>query len=91
MASKNHGKENINRASYIVGHVKAVSRMLEEGAYCIDIIHQLDAVGSATAKLREKILEDHLKSCVIDKMKSGDRFDHQKVIEELLLVYGKKR
>ena len=79
--------ENINRANYIAGHVKAVARMLEGDAYCIDVIHQLDAVSAAVTKLRQKVLDRHLNTCVIDAIRGSDGKKREKAISELLTVY----
>lgn len=90
MLRKDHPSENVKRANYIAGHMKAVSEMLSNGAYCIDVIHQLDAVSAALSKLRQKVLKGHLTECVISSIRDGDKLDREKAINELLTVYEKK-
>jgi CsoR family transcriptional regulator, copper-sensing transcriptional repressor len=90
MDRKNHLSDTVKRANYIAGHVKSVSGMLENGAYCIDVIHQLDAIGAAISKLRHKVLTEHLNTCVISSIRDGDKLDREKAISELLTVYEKK-
>lgn len=90
MKRKIHQSDSVKRANYIAGHLKAISRMIENGAYCIDVIHQLDAAGAAIAKLRQKVFEGHLTSCVIDSVRDGDRLEREKAIKELIKVYEKK-
>jgi DNA-binding FrmR family transcriptional regulator len=52
-------KEVLNRLSYLEGHCRAVRRMVDEGAYCIDVIHQIEAIEAALKKAKEKILARH--------------------------------
>lgn len=82
--------ENVKRANFIAGHIKAVAGMIENGAYCIDVIHQLDAVEAAVVRLRQKVLEGHLNTCVISAIRDGDKLDREKAIRELMKVYEKK-
>ena len=71
-----HGHEHqqsvINRLARIEGHVRAVKRMVEEGRTCPDILVQVAAVRSALNSVGRLILEDHLKSCMVDAVRKGD-------------------
>ncbi|MGB9637256.1 MAG: metal-sensing transcriptional repressor, partial [Microgenomates group bacterium] len=58
-------KEIVNRLSYLEGHCGAIKRMVEEGRYCIDVIHQIEAVEAALKKVKEKILENQGKTVMI--------------------------
>jgi CsoR family transcriptional regulator, copper-sensing transcriptional repressor len=69
------------------GHLSKVIKMKEDGAYCIDVVHQSLAVQAALKKIDERILEDHLKSCVVDSIKKGDT---DKSIKEIMAVLKKK-
>lgn len=62
--------------------------MVEEDAYCIDVINQSQAIQSALKKVDEIILENHLKSCVIDPAKKG-KIDENKLIKEIKAVFRK--
>lgn len=64
--------------------------MVDEGVYCIEVIHQIEAVESALKKVKEKILENHLESCVTTAIKSENASARKKVITELLEVFKKK-
>lgn len=48
------------------GQLRGVRRMLEQGAYCIDVLQQLSAVRRAVDKTALILLRDHLESCVTD-------------------------
>jgi DNA-binding FrmR family transcriptional regulator len=82
-------KEILNRFSYLEGHCGAIKRMVENERYCIDIIHQIEAVEAALKKVKEKILENHLNTCVTTAIKSENENQRKKVIKELLEVYKK--
>ncbi len=58
--------------------------MVDEGKYCINIIHQSLAIKEALSSLEDFILENHLSTHVIQQMKSGKS---QKAIEEILSIY----
>jgi CsoR family transcriptional regulator, copper-sensing transcriptional repressor len=61
----------INRLSRIEGHVRAVKRMIEEGAPCPDVLIQLAAVSSAVHKTARVVLEDHIESCLTRAVGEG--------------------
>jgi DNA-binding FrmR family transcriptional regulator len=76
-----------NRALSIQGHMGAVVRMLEEDAYCIDIIKQTQAIEKALDKLNTLLLERHLGSCVTTAIRSDKPKERERVIKELLDVF----
>ncbi|MBI4789092.1 MAG: metal-sensitive transcriptional regulator [Chloroflexi bacterium] len=76
-----------NRALSIQGHVGAVARMIEEDAYCIDIIKQTQAIQKAIDKLNTLILERHLDGCVTTAIRSNKAKERERVIKELLDVF----
>lgn len=82
-------KDFINRLSYIEGHCRAVKRMVDENKYCIDIIHQIEAVEAGLRKIKEKILKDHLDTCVTTAIRGSNGKAREKVLGELLEVYKK--
>ena len=83
-------KEILNRLSYLEGHCGAVRRMVEEGKYCIDVIHQIEAVEAALKKVKEIILENHLNTCVTTAIKGKNENDRKKVLGELLEIFKKE-
>jgi DNA-binding FrmR family transcriptional regulator len=80
-------KELRNRALSIQGHMGAVVRMIEEDAYCIDIIKQTQAIQKAIDKLNALLLERHLGSCVTTAIRSDKPKERERVIKELLGVF----
>ncbi|OGN72939.1 MAG: transcriptional regulator [Chloroflexi bacterium GWB2_49_20] len=77
----------LQRLKTIEGHLRGVIRMLEEDAYCIDVIRQIQAVEAALNKVSGLILEQHLNSCVITAVKGEDPAERQRVLKEILEVF----
>ena len=65
-------KDVLKRLAYINGHLKGITKMVEEDKYCIDVVKQIQAVQSALKKVSEFVLEDHLKTCVSHAIKKGE-------------------
>ncbi len=61
--------------------------MLEEQAYCIDIIHQIQAVQAALNRVSAMILEEHLNSCVITAIRGEDPSERERVLNEITGVF----
>ena len=65
-------KEQIlSRLKSIEGHVRGIQRMVAEDNYCIDVIGQVQAVQKALDRVNSLILDNHLNSCVITAVRSG--------------------
>jgi DNA-binding FrmR family transcriptional regulator len=79
--------EVLKRLKSAEGHLRGVIRMVEEDAYCIDVIHQIQAVQAALNKINTTILEDHLNSCVITAIRGEDPSDRERVLREIADVY----
>ncbi|HBY97460.1 MAG: metal-sensitive transcriptional regulator [Ardenticatenaceae bacterium] len=75
------------RLKSIEGHVRGVERMVEDGAYCIDIIHQTLAIKRAIDKVNQIILSQHLEGCVTTAIRSDEPTERERVINELLDVF----
>jgi DNA-binding FrmR family transcriptional regulator len=77
----------LNRARSIQGHMGAIVRMLEEDAYCVDIIKQTQAIQKAIDKLNALILEKHMNECVTTAIRSNKPQERERVVNELLEVF----
>lgn len=80
-------ENTIRRLKTVEGHLRGVTRMVEEQAYCIDVIRQIQAIEAALNKVSAKILEDHLNSCVITAIKGNDRKERERVLKEIREVF----
>lgn len=74
----------LNRLKRIEGQVRGVSKMLEEGRYCIDVLTQLQAVRAALSKVESEMLKDHLNHCIEGAIVSGDVDEQRKKAAELV-------
>ena len=79
--------DSLRRLKTIEGHLRGVIRMVEEDAYCIDIIRQIQAVEGALNKVSTRILEDHLNSCVITAIQGDDQSERERVLKEITEVF----
>ncbi|HEY4690347.1 MAG TPA: metal-sensitive transcriptional regulator [Anaerolineae bacterium] len=77
----------LRRLKSISGHVAGVERMVEQDAYCIDVIKQVQAVQAALNKVNDLILENHLHTCVIDAVRGNDLKSREKVLDEIVGVF----
>lgn len=81
-----HSEAN-KRLKTIEGHVRGIQRMLEEDAYCIDVIRQIQATQSALNKVSQLVLEEHMQSCVVTAVRGEDAKERERVLEEISEVY----
>jgi CsoR family transcriptional regulator, copper-sensing transcriptional repressor len=79
----------IKRLSRIEGQVRGLGRMVEDDRYCIDIVTQLSAVRAALRRVEQEVLRDHVRHCVKHAMRSGDRHDQERKIQELMDVLAR--
>lgn len=77
----------LQRMKTIEGHLRGITRMIEEDAYCIDVIRQIQAVEAALNKVSSIILEDHLNSCVITAVQGEDPSERERVLKEIKEVF----
>lgn len=75
------------RLRSVEGHVRGVQRMVDEGAYCVDIIKQTKAIQRALDKVSALLLEDHLMYCATTAIRAADPTDRERTIQELLEVF----
>lgn len=61
----------VNRLSRIEGQVRGVKKMLEEDAYCTDVLTQVTAIQAALNAFNKELLANHIKSCVVEDIRAG--------------------
>jgi DNA-binding FrmR family transcriptional regulator len=79
--------DTLRRLKTIEGHLRGIIRMVEEDAYCIDVIRQIQAVEGALNKVSAQILEGHLNSCVITAVQGDDQSERERVLKEITEVF----
>lgn len=80
-------QDSLRRLKTAEGHIRGVQRMVEEDAYCIDIIRQIHAIQSALNKISFNILDNHLNSCLISAVRGDDPEQQDRVLQEIIDVF----
>jgi len=80
-------KRATHRSKIIEGQFKGLQKMIDNEAYCMDILTQSLAIQKSLASLNKLILENHLRTHVTDMVGSGDEKEVEKMVEELLSLY----
>ncbi len=75
----------VNRLNRIAGQVNGVKNMVEENAYCTDILIQVSAITSALNSFNKELLSEHIRTCVSDDIKDGK----YETVDELVEVLKK--
>ena len=84
-------QQTINRLKRIEGQVRGIAQMVADDRYCIDILHQIQAVKAALAKAESRILKDHAACCVSDAIATGDAHEQRTKLNELIDLFEKMR
>ncbi|HJC37131.1 MAG TPA: metal-sensing transcriptional repressor [Candidatus Merdibacter merdavium] len=79
-------KDLINRLNRIEGQVRGIKKMVENNAYCPDILVQSAAVSAAMSSFNRELLSDHIRTCVVRDIQSGDADTVNESITELLKI-----
>ncbi|OGG03849.1 hypothetical protein A2W14_04890 [Candidatus Gottesmanbacteria bacterium RBG_16_37_8] len=78
----------VKRLKIAEGHLRKVTSMMENDVYCIDVLHQSQAVQAALKEIDNLILQNHLNTCVADSIKKGKS---KEVIKEIMSVFKRGR
>ena len=73
-----------NRLRRIEGQVRGLQRMVDEDAYCIDILTQVAAVQTALEQVAVNVLDGHVRHCVADAVGGGDGAQADEKLDELM-------
>ncbi|MBQ8475278.1 MAG: metal-sensing transcriptional repressor [Clostridia bacterium] len=78
-------KALLNRLNRIEGQIRGIKGMVEDSAYCTDILIQVSAVSAALNAFNRELLSSHIKTCVANGIKEGD----DEKIDELVMLLRK--
>ncbi|MBQ4576228.1 MAG: metal-sensing transcriptional repressor [Firmicutes bacterium] len=78
--SEKEYKDLLNRLSRIEGQVRGIKGMIENDAYCVDILTQVAAVNAALNSFNKVLLANHIETCVVEDIRAGK----EGVVEELV-------
>ena len=79
----------LTRLSRADGQLAAVRRMVQEDAYCVDILVQIAAVRGALGRVGQMLLGSHIEHCVAEAFRSGDAKEQDRQVEELMEVFSR--
>ena len=77
----------LHRLKIARGHLNKVMEMVEQDCYCIDVLHQMNAIEKGLRETNNLLLENHLKSCVADAISSGRK---DEAVKEIIEVFNKR-
>ena len=75
----------INRLNRIEGQVRGIRGMVENNAYCTDILMQVSAVNAALNAFNKELLANHIRTCVADNIREGK----DDIVDELVTTLQK--
>ncbi len=73
------------RINRTVGQLNGIKQMVEEDRYCGDVLTQLAAVESAVKAISRMVMQDHLETCVVERIQDGDT----QVTDEVMSLFKK--
>jgi len=85
---KNTQERILHRLKIAQGHLKKVISMVESDSYCIDVLHQSQAVQKALKETDNLMLENHLQTCAADAIGKGRK---DEAIQEVMEVFRKNK
>ena len=83
--SEEEYKTLINRLSRIEGQVRGVRKMVENDAYCVDILTQVSAIQAALNGFNRELLSNHIRTCVMHDIRNGN----DEIVDELVQTLQK--
>ena len=83
--SEEEYKTLINRLNRIEGQVRGVRKMVENDAYCVDILTQVSAIQAALNGFNRELLANHIRTCVMDDIRNGN----DEIVDELVQTLQK--
>ena len=78
-------KDLIHRLNRVEGQVRGIKRMVEEDAYCTDILIQVSAVNASLNSFNKVLLANHIRTCVAEDIRAGK----EETIDELVATLQK--
>ena len=83
--SEKEYKDLLNRLNRIEGQIRGIKKMVENDAYCVDILTQVSAINAALNSFNKVLLANHIKTCVTEDIKNGN----EEKVDELVAMLQK--
>ena len=81
----------VARLKSLEGHLRGVLEMVEDDAYCIDVLRQTKAIHAGLSNAEALLLDRHVDHCVNDAIGSPKRSERERVVRELIDVLGGRK
>ena len=91
MEAKQNKAAILKRLARLEGQLRGVTRMVDEGRYCVDVLVQTAAVRSALRAVERLVIEDRANHCMEEAILSGDREEQRQKFRELVALLEKAR
>ncbi|MDE2126990.1 MAG: metal-sensitive transcriptional regulator [Armatimonadetes bacterium] len=82
-------RDVLNRLSRVEGQVRGVKRLVENEAYCVEVLTQISAIHEALRAAGKVIMRNHLETCVTDALRRGDPVEAERIHREMMDVIYK--
>ena len=76
-------RDLVTRLRKIEGQARGIQRLVDEEAYCLDVLQQVEALTAAADQVALLLLEDHIDGCLTHAIESGHG---QPYVEEVMTV-----
>lgn len=83
--SEEEYKKLLNRLNRIEGQIRGIKKMVENDAYCTDILMQVSAANAALNSFNKELLASHIRTCVASDIREGK----DETIDELVVTLQK--
>ncbi len=83
LRSPEEKKRLINRLSRIEGQIRGIRTMMEEDAYCPDVLNQVSAASSALSAFSRELLSSHIRTCVTEDVQKGNAEKTEELLQLL--------
>lgn len=87
MLDKDKKQDLLNRLKSVEGHIRGIQRMVDEDAYCMDVLKQVKAVQQALERVSAITLENHLNTCVVTAIRSEDEAEQDQKVAEIMDLF----
>lgn len=84
MSANINNEELLNRLTKIEGQIKGIAKMVKSDRFCTDILVQISAAENALNRVGQIILQNHITSCVVAGISSGNREETIKDLEKII-------
>jgi DNA-binding FrmR family transcriptional regulator len=78
-------KSLITRLNRVEGQIRGIKGMIEKDSYCDDVLNQIAAATAALNGISKLVLENHIRTCVVDKIKD----DEDEIVENFITTINK--